>query len=221
MVAALCASFEHYAADPKTNNTVPGQFGEYFDGKSLINRGMRLSPWEPPRFLWAAVEGVCGLILTTGIPRIKPLIPATWKWIALKRVPYHGRELTYFAVRQDGSLRIYASTEIEADFESERFNEDVSAKVRTFSESAVVVALERSDAIVVLVGNVGLKAALVPVNIAAFIDMKTSYDVRVYNSEREAWERGTLRGGKDFGTVALPIEPEGYRLIQLQRRQPG
>jgi len=85
----------------------------------------------------------------------------------------------------------------------------------------VVVALERSDAIDVLVGNVGLKAAFVPVNIAAFIDMKTSYDVRVYNSEREAWERGTLRGGKDFGTVALPIEPEGYRLIQLQRRQPG
>lgn len=85
----------------------------------------------------------------------------------------------------------------------------------------MVVALERSDAIVVLVGNVGLKAAFVPVNIAALIDTKTSYDVRVYNSEREAWERGTLRGGKDFGMVALPIEPEGYRLIELQRRQPG
>ena len=166
-------------------------------------------------------NAVSRLILTTGVPRIKPLIPATWKWIALKRVPYHGRELTYFAVRQGGSLRIYASTAIEADFESERFNEDVSAKVRIFAESAVIVALKRSDAIVVLVGNVGQKAAFIPVDISALIDTKDSYDVRVYNSERGAWERGTLSHGKDFGTVTLPIEPEGYRLIELQKRQPG
>ncbi|HEY8284261.1 MAG TPA: amylo-alpha-1,6-glucosidase, partial [Chloroflexota bacterium] len=54
LVRALAASFAHYAADPRTNNTVPGQFSEWFDGESLVNRGMRLSPWEPPRFLWAA-----------------------------------------------------------------------------------------------------------------------------------------------------------------------
>ena len=90
MVEALSSSFAHYAADPRTNNTVPGQFGEWFDGESLINRGMRLSPWEPPRFLWAAVEGVCGLMLTTGRPSVNPLVPAAWKWVALRRLPYHG-----------------------------------------------------------------------------------------------------------------------------------
>lgn len=37
MVRALAASFQHYAGDPQKNNTVPGQFGEYFDGESLIN----------------------------------------------------------------------------------------------------------------------------------------------------------------------------------------
>jgi glycogen debranching enzyme len=97
MVQALSASFKHYAADPKTNNTVPGQFNEYFDGESLINRGMRLSPWEPPRFLWAAIEGVCRFMLTTGSPRINPLVPPNWKWLAVKRLPYHGREITYMA----------------------------------------------------------------------------------------------------------------------------
>ena len=51
MVEALRSSFAHYAADPKTNNTVPCQVGERFDGESLINRGTRLSPWEPSRFL--------------------------------------------------------------------------------------------------------------------------------------------------------------------------
>ena len=57
MVRALRSSFEHYGVDPQRYNTVPGQFSEWFDGESLANRGMRLSPWEPPRFLWAAVEG--------------------------------------------------------------------------------------------------------------------------------------------------------------------
>ena len=104
MVTALRSSFAHYAADPRTNNTVPGQFSEWFDGESLINRGMRLSPWEPPRFLWAAIEGVCGLMLTTGRPRVNPLVPNAWKWVALRRLPYHGKDLTYFAARQGGSI---------------------------------------------------------------------------------------------------------------------
>ncbi|HWE60897.1 MAG TPA: amylo-alpha-1,6-glucosidase, partial [Chloroflexota bacterium] len=79
MVRALTASFAHYAANPKANNTVPGQFGEWFDGESLTNRGMRLSPWEPPRFLWAAVEGICGVVLQPGTPKIQPLVPDAWR----------------------------------------------------------------------------------------------------------------------------------------------
>jgi len=44
MVRALHASFEHYNRHPRVFGTVPGQFSEWFDGESLINRGMRLSP---------------------------------------------------------------------------------------------------------------------------------------------------------------------------------
>ncbi|MDP6108180.1 MAG: hypothetical protein QGI33_07085, partial [Candidatus Brocadiia bacterium] len=74
MVEALHASFEHYNLNPRVFNTVPGQFSEWFDGESLVNRGMRLSPWEPPRFLWAAIEGVCGMMLNPGPPGINPLL---------------------------------------------------------------------------------------------------------------------------------------------------
>ncbi len=97
MVRALRSSFEHYGVDPQRYNTVPGQFGEWFDGESLANRGMRLSPWEPPRFLWAAVEGVCGLVLMPGAPRVNPLMPAGWNWVALRDVPYHGRIVFVFS----------------------------------------------------------------------------------------------------------------------------
>jgi len=42
-------------------NTVPGQFGEWFDGGSLTNRGMYLSPWTGAKYLWAVAETVCGI----------------------------------------------------------------------------------------------------------------------------------------------------------------
>ena len=44
MVNSLHAGYQHYLVDPRKNNTVPGQFSEWFDGESLVNRGMCLSP---------------------------------------------------------------------------------------------------------------------------------------------------------------------------------
>ncbi|MBC5800485.1 MAG: hypothetical protein GIW94_11020 [Candidatus Eremiobacteraeota bacterium] len=216
MVTALGASFQHYAADPKKNNTVPGQFGEYFDGESLINRGMRLSPWEPPRFLWAAVEGVCGLMLTTGLPRINPLVPANWKWVALRNLPYHGRSLSYFATRERGTFRIYATGVVESDFASEVYDEDVSDSVSVFSDTAAVVALRREDGIVLLIANVGGRTANVPVSIGPLLNASATYDLRMYNSEHDAWEAGTLGSGGDFGAIAVSVESEGYRLVELR-----
>lgn len=219
MVRALSASFQHYAVNPKQNHTVPGQFGEYFDGESLINRGMRLSPWEPPRFLWAAVEGVCGLMLTNESPRINPLIPLAWKWIALKRLPYHGSELTYFAVRTRDGVRIYTTADIETKWPSERFDEDVSPGVEIFSETAAVVALRRTDTIVLFVGNVGTQTQTVHLNMMSLLDLKSIYDVRIYNSERDAWDSGELQSGQDFGAVAVMVDTGGYCVIELSVRR--
>ncbi len=61
---ALSASFRNFSRDPRRNNTVPGQFSEWLHGETLTNEGMMLSPWDPPRYLWAAVEGAAGLDLS-------------------------------------------------------------------------------------------------------------------------------------------------------------
>ena len=53
-------------SDPRRNNTVPGQFSEWLHGETLTNEGMMLSPWDPPRYLWAAVEGAAGLDMSDG-----------------------------------------------------------------------------------------------------------------------------------------------------------
>ena len=218
MVRALGASFKHYAADPKKNNTVPGQFGEYFDGESLINRGMRLSPWEPPRFLWAAIEGVCGLMLTTGLPRVNPLVPSNWKWLALRRLPYHGGELTYFATREGGTFHISSTSDVTTDFPKELYGTDVSDDVRVFSANAAVVALARPDETSVLVGNYGSQTTTIPLDISRLLDPLGTYDVCIYDSQRDAWQPGAIDSASNIGTVSLSIEAGGYRLISLRRR---
>jgi glycogen debranching enzyme len=80
-----------------TRNTVPGQFGEWFDGGSLTNRGMYLSPWTGAKYLWAVAETVCGLdgYRTAGRPHFAPLLPPGWKWTAAARVHWGGHRHTY------------------------------------------------------------------------------------------------------------------------------
>jgi hypothetical protein len=216
MVAALRSSFAHYAVNPKNNNTVPGQFSEWFDGESLINRGMRLSPWEPPRFLWAAVEGVCGLMLTPDLPQVNPLVPPEWKWVALRRQPYHGHEMTYFATRQDDrAFHIYADTALRSDHHVETYDEDISARVYAYAASAEVVALRRPGEIVVLIGNVGAQTSVVPVAMQDVIDADTTYDLRIYNSERGVWDGAIRQQGHDLSPLAVQIETNGFRIIEI------
>jgi hypothetical protein len=217
MVKALRSSFDHYAASPKANNTVPGQFGEWFDGESLINRGMRLSPWEPPRFLWAAIEGVCGLMLSTGNPRVNPLVPQRWRWTAVRRVQYHGEEISFFVIRQDGKFRIYVTGDVDTDHHHERFEEDVSDRVDVFSEAAVVVAFKRADASVVLVGNVSDQTITAPVNLANILAADNTYSARMYDGERDEWEELAAGTGATLSSIAIIVESYGYRLLELKQ----
>jgi hypothetical protein len=221
MVRALRSSFEHYGIDPQRNNTVPGQFSEWFDGESLANRGMRLSPWEPPRFLWAAVEGVCGLVLLPGAPRVSPLMPEGWDWVALRDVPYHGRSFSYFIVREsEGGSCVYATLAIDSDWPTEVYTNDISDKVWIYSKDAICVALRRDEDLVVLIGNAGSETIYVPVQFADAELLPERADVRVYDSERRSWEaRGTLARNQ-LSSLAFSIEHGGFRLLEVARKAP-
>ncbi len=216
MVRALRSSFEHYAANPKTNNTVPGQFSEWFDGESLVNRGMRLSPWEPPRFLWAAVEGVCGLMLTPGLPRINPLIPHRWKWVALRQLPYHGRLVSYVVARHGEHFHVYADCDVQTPHRKEVYDEDISARVRASATMAEVVALRRAGEVLVFIGNSAAQTIVVPIDLVDILDGQARYDLRIYNSERDAWEAARNEPGQVLASLAVPIEENGFRAIELK-----
>jgi hypothetical protein len=222
MVAALRASFNHYAASPRKNNTVPGQFSEWFDGESLVNRGMRLSPWEPPRFLWAAVEGVCGVMLTTTDVRVQPLVPPTWSWVALRGLPYHGRTITYFAARERrgeageaGTFHVYATARVDTDHAMEVYDEEVTDAVRVLNPDVRHVALRRPNEVLVCLGNTGSQTSVVPLDLSAVVDRDALCRLVVYSSERGAWTESALTPGTDLGAVAVDVEAGGCRVARL------
>lgn len=152
MAEALETSFAHYARDPRRTNTVPGQFSEWLHGETLANHGMMLSPWFPPRYLWAAVEGACGLVPALDTPRIAPNVPPGWSWLAVRDVPVHGAEASWFVGRFP-ELRVFAAGPVSSELPLERYDRDVTAGVRVDGDGVAVVALARDDEIVVFLGN--------------------------------------------------------------------
>lgn len=216
MVRALRSSFAHYAVDPKKNNTVPGQFSEWFDGESLTNKGMRLSPWEPPRFLWAVIEGVCGFTLTQKVPKIVPLIPENWSWIGLRRVPFKGAEYSYFSARVENILHVYSTAEIANDTGVELYDDDVSDRIGVFADGAIAVALERKDETAILLGNTTDNTLNVSVGLSSLLDTSRQYELRIYDSERRGWEEFEPSFGGEIGTVALSVDAKGFRLLKIR-----
>jgi hypothetical protein len=126
-------------------NTVPGQFAEWFDGGSLTNRGMYLSPWTGAKYVWAVAETVCGLdgYRTSGRPHLSPLLPAGWNWTAGVRVRWGAGRCTYVvdAVRRTiyGDMR---EASAEEPYRCVYAGTNVSDEVTTSPIEVGVVAFE-------------------------------------------------------------------------------
>ncbi|HZO95390.1 MAG TPA: hypothetical protein VFB22_16700 [Candidatus Baltobacteraceae bacterium] len=130
LLEAIYASMEGGSA----RNTVPGEFGEWFDGGSLTNRGMYLSPWTGAKYLWAVAETVCGLdgYRTSGRPHIAPLLPPDWTWSAAVRVHWGGTRHSYVV---DAERKIVVGdmdfASAEEPYQVYYAGRDVSDEIRT------------------------------------------------------------------------------------------
>jgi glycogen debranching enzyme len=138
-------------------NTVPGEFGEWFDGGSLSNRGMYLSPWTGAKYLWAVAETVGGLdgYRTSGRPHLAPSRPKGWNWFAAARVHWGGELCTY--VVDFKKSRIYGNmTALSAEepFACIFAGRDVSDEVVTSPVEVGAVAFEdERGAVRIFAGN--------------------------------------------------------------------
>ena len=220
MVLARSASFEHYAHDPKKNLTVPGEFSEWMDGESLVNRGMRLSPWEPPRFVLAAIEGICGIQLEPDGIKAKPSLPKQWEWVGMRRFPYHGRELAFFGAEQQDGRHLYGTVDSFNGVQAQKhlYEEDVTTKVYSRSTQTQHLAFRRHGEMLVCVGSSAEQTIQLPLRLDALLDPNKRYQVEIYNSELNQWITGEPASGKELKESAISIEAGGFRLLRFQEQ---
>ncbi len=137
-------------------NTVPGQFAEWFDGGSLTNRGMYLSPWTGAKYLWAVAETVCGIdgYRTSGRLHIAPLLPDDWTWTAAVRVHWGGRRHSYVIDAERkvvvGDMDFASADEPYRVFFAGR---DISDEVRTSPVEVGAVAFEDDKGVRIFLCN--------------------------------------------------------------------
>jgi hypothetical protein len=127
------------------HNTVPGEFAEWFDGGSLSNRGMYLSPWTGAKYLWAVAETIGGLdgYRTSGRPHLVPLRPKNWQWMAAARVHWGGKRCSYVIdLTRDVIYADMPELSAEEPFTCIHAGRDVSDEVTTSPVEVGALAFE-------------------------------------------------------------------------------
>ncbi len=213
MAYALASSFRFYSRDPRRNNTVPGQFSEWLHGETLVNQGMMLSPWFPPRYVWAAIEGVAGLDITSDPPALDPRLAPDWKWLGMRNLPFRGRVLTWFVVRAP-ELRVYANIPFRYSGDLAAYDEDVTPTLNVTGHAVVALGLKRSNDLVIFVGNTVERT--VTTALRSDVGERGSFAVREYNSLRHAWRDGGVVSSQELARgIPLELDRKGFCVLEL------
>jgi hypothetical protein len=213
---ALGDSFRNYSRDPRQNNTVPGQFSEWLHGETLVNQGMMLSPWFPPRYLWAAIEGAAGLDLAGGNARVNPRLAADWKWLAVSNLPYRGRRLTWLVVRAP-DIEMYTNYHFQESAPYVAYEEDITSRVRATGDAAVSLGLRQGEDLLLFVGNTDEGTISTAVHVDG--DLSGSYRCHVYDSLVGRWKVDDVLLPGERLTRGIPIQLEGKGFWVLELKQ--
>lgn len=214
---ALSASFRNYSMDPRRNNTVPGQFSEWLHGETLVNQGMMLSPWFPPRYLWAAIEGAAGLDLSSETLSVTPRLASDWKWLGVANLPYRGRNLTWFAVRMP-DLQLYTNFPLQESAPSRFYREDITQSVHAVGDAICVVGLRHASNMLLFAGSTAMETVTTSLSVDA-PDLEGTFRVRHYDSLLGRWtERGQVDAAQIRDGHIVQIERKGFCLLELSQQ---
>jgi hypothetical protein len=217
MAHALSTSFQNYSTDPRRNNTVPGQFSEWLHGETLVNEGMMLSPWFPPRYLWAAIEGVAGLTLSDGGVTVTPHLAPDWKWMGVQNLPYRGQRLTWLAVRAPDVTLYTNFISPEHSLGTATYDEDITQHVDATGDAVCSLGLRHGSNLLLFAGNTAERTMNTSIRVRC--DLRGAYRVRTFNSLLERWlDEDDLISGDDLRRgVMVTLERRGFCVLDLRQ----
>lgn len=216
MASSLSESFRHYSRDPRRNNTVPGQFSEWLHGETLVNQGMMISPWFPPRYLWAAIEGAAGLDLSGDEPSCNPHMAPDWLWMGVRNLRFRGSFVSWFVVRAD-ELTMNANFRFAHSMAYRAYNHDITDRLlQRVDDDVAAIALERDTDIVVFLGNTS--SHMVTTSLVLRERLDGEYDLRSFSSLRSERVTREVTGDALFRGVPIQIDRGGFSEIELRRK---
>ena len=213
---ALAVSFQNYARDPRRSNTVPGQFSEWLHGETLVNQGMMLSPWFPPRYLWAAIEGVAGLVPEGDRAGCRPHLDPDWKWLGVQNLPYRGRRLTWFAARTP-DVTLYTNYHFLESAPYVAYEHDISDQLAVHDEGACAMGLRQGADLLLFAGNTEDRTITTTLRVQR--QLAGAYRKRFFNSMVGRWEEdaGPLPADQLRRGIVLELERHGFWLLDLRQ----
>ncbi|MCE5276885.1 MAG: hypothetical protein ABFD92_13550 [Planctomycetaceae bacterium] len=218
---SLERAYRYIVQDPKTYNTVPGQFNEWCDGQTLVNRGMPLSPWAPPRFIWAALEGLAGVEIKKEQFTVNPRIPGQWSWMQVDNLAFRGRRHSFFVTRQKDGLHLYTCSDIKSHFPVHRYRKCLRSSVEPLTGGMTAAVFERPDESILLFASSRHRMLVGPLLAHDAIRRHATYHVWRLDSMQRDWDDlGKIRG-RDLQRIAVRIEPQGYALYRFRPVRSG
>jgi glycogen debranching enzyme len=167
-------------------NVVPGLFPERLSGDSFKSRGMAMSPWMPPTYLWLVYEGVLGFEPTVEGLRINPHVPSEWSWVGARDVPVMGAKLSMFYHRR----RLHVTMNVASRSKCEIYDEDVTRFVEC--DAPFYVAMRKGDRVAVFVAT----------------DVAGSFELTVHPPLSDSDERHRVslpEGGNRLLNLRMPV----------------
>jgi hypothetical protein len=213
MAYALGTSFQHYSRDPGRHNTVPGQFSEWLHGETLANQGMMLSPWYPPRYVWSAIEGACGLDVRAKNLTCSPRLAPQWKWLGARNVPFRDRSLTWFVARLPETT-LYANFECVTDLKLQTYRRDVTPLLE-LGDDVTEIALQSGRDYVIFMGNTAARTITTPLRFAR--KLRGRYHVRYFTSLLGEWSfLDNVEGRRLQHGLAIDVDSLGFCVVELR-----
>lgn len=213
---ALATSFRNYSANPRQNNTVPGQFSEWLHGETLVNEGMMLSPWFPPRYVWAAIEGVAGLAPEGDSVRCWPHLAPDWKWMGVQDLLYRGKRITWFAVRVP-DLQMFTNFHFQESSAYLAYEEDISCDVHVTGDSIVALGLRQGADLLLFVGNTQPRTKMAALRVDG--ELRGSYRGRFFDSLIGRWQDSdeSISAERLHQGLSLQLERRGFWVLDLKQ----
>lgn len=214
MAKALATSFRHFSSDPRRNNTVPGQFSEWLHGEILVNQGMMLSPWDAPRYLWAAIEGAGGLNVRGQTATIDPCLAADWRWLTAVNVPFRGEHIAWIGVRMPEGMHVFTTSGLGSESPITRYEKDLTEIGVVTDPRVTLVVLSEKTSLLLFIGNSSEQAITTAASLREIKGARHS--VRLFSTIWNTWrDLGHLKKQEILDGIPVIIDAGGFALLEI------